>query len=153
MGRSAWSFNNKDMEATHYFRKPINGGLNVNRIKEIQKYENRYSQNWKTLKGKIENYVWTENPETSVYVGNMKGRGYLDYSGWVENGFELQINFDGQKMINSSTGDYSITTIPIPSGTQYVNIKLTGSYPSYFQNATNITTYPFSTRIYGIPKF
>jgi hypothetical protein len=152
MGRTAWSFKNTDLKPTVYFRETLKGnGINVNRIDHISKQAEKGTYTWRsTLDDKVYNYVYNEHPKQSVYVGNMKGRGYLDYSGWVPEGHQVSISFDNNlPAITLSSGNYTIpTTITIPSGTQYVNIHLYGSYPLYYQNSIVFSS-PFRSLIYG----
>lgn len=155
MGRTEWSFRNTDLEPTHYFCKTQkNTGINYHKISDIEKYRIKNMSNYASLKQEIDNYLYVEKDINKIYVGNMKGRGLLQYKGYVENGYSLIIKFDDQIVEYLPSSYYSEwMTLNIPSGTQYVYFSLEGNYPFYFNKASGWTTYPFIANILGIVNY
>lgn len=155
MGRTEWSFRNTDLEPTHFFCKTQkNTGINYHKISDIEKYRIKNMSNYASLKQKIDNYLYVEKDINKVYVGNMKGRGLLQYKGYVENGYSLIIKFDDQIVEYLPSSYYSEwMTLNIPSGTQYVYFSLEGNYPFYFNKASGWTTYPFIANILGVVNY
>jgi hypothetical protein len=161
MGRNAFSFNNSDKPATDYFTyKRFHskmGKENVYNITETLKNMEKYPESAHEAYKATRNITWANTEESSrrIYVGNMKGRGYLDYSGLVQDGCELQINFDGKNVLTLPSTDmvspYPTTRMIIPSGTRSIDINYMGT-PTIYGNPEEITHYPFYTIIYGISK-
>jgi len=154
MGRNAWSFNNTDKPAKYFFTE-IKNYPNVYRIDAWSKYMKSIAEkdlsNYQTVKSRLENWVGKGMQQKRIYVGEMKGRGFLDYSGYVELNCNLQISFDGNNVLNLSPGYYSSTRLIIPSGTQYIDIKLNGT--PYYYDFDNWPTVPFKSIIQGVWKF
>jgi hypothetical protein len=163
MGRNAFSFNNSDKPATYNFIEgdrrsnyDITGG-NLRSFKENSRVLARGDEWSYRREAELRNITWADyKPSRRIYVGNMKGRGYLDYSGFVQEGCELQIDFDGKNVLTLPpiTGDpkpYPTTRMIIPSGTKIIDINYIGT-PTIYGTPEFVTHYPFNTVIYGIPS-
>jgi RHS repeat-associated protein len=156
MGRTAWNFKNTDLNPNVYLRKTTSAGVNWNNKSYIDKISKTHPSNWTIdLRDDINNAVYptgtTEDGKVysslrDTWVGNMKGRGYMEMWGHIPDGCEVQISFDSNPVFNLSAGSYynNNFTMPIPSGTQYIHIEMTGTVPSYMNNVSRV---PFNTRI------
>jgi len=158
MGRNAWSLNNTDLPAKNYFAQgPTKNATALYDIEHtvMQDYAT-HQPNEKFIEKTTENWI-ISTPDNGygcpaakrICVIKMQGRGYLDYKGWVPEGHQVLINFDGKNVLTLSSGNYVTTnTIPIPSNTQYIDVFYTGNYPSDWHGV--ITNAPFRTLIRGI---
>jgi len=148
--RTAWSLKNTDKASTHWFTE--DGAIQIDHsskyLNRVYKKERGYRQG---VRAKYENWVHPDNPQRTIPVGYMQGSGDLNYSGWVTDGYNLNISFDGKNVLSLPPGSYPETTIPVPSGTQSIKIELT-PVPSLMPPGTEKTVAPFKSIINGIWK-
>jgi len=161
MGRKAWSFKNTDLKPnynwkgnTHYGERS-RGMVQTRNLSQIDRYSKALANNKTNIISDIENWICASSgqgypTENTIFTGNMVGRGEGVYSGWVPEGHQLHINFDGQNVLTLSPGNYPNTIINIPSSTTVIDMFYTGSYPSYMQGMSGITEAPFRFLIYGV---
>jgi RHS repeat-associated protein len=158
MGRSNWSFKNTDKSATHVWKGNTHYGgrsqgmIGPRETRPIERYEQAIQNEKYRVIRELENWITPTHPEcppkTTVFVGSMRGRGSGNYSGWVAEGFELHIDFDGQNILTLPHGNYPPTTITIPSETMIIDMYFTGEHPPF----PLPTQAPFKFLIYGVPE-
>ena len=162
MGRNAWSIKNTDLPATHIWEGNTHSGdraigmtatRNLRTISNYSKTLESTRESSFQLRQQQENWIYaTHNPKKqTIFTGNMEGRGDGFYSGYVPEGHQLHINFDGQNVLTLSPGNYSNTFINVPSPTIIIEMFYTGNYPSMYESIIPPEA-PFKFLIYGIPK-
>jgi hypothetical protein len=166
MGRSPFSFKNSDMPFTDCYSELGQNSLDyIERARAradfgkpsdfeyfygTKEQEYGYTNNNMGFDKKTRNLIDIQNNmERNIYIGNAKGRLQLDYYGWIEPGYNVNISFDGVNVLTlpGKYGNYGSTTVYVPSGTKYVNIQINGYG---FEGGT---TAPFFTIIRGVRRF
>ena len=163
MGRTPWSFRNTDLEPTYYLgyvkdthRVHFQQFNSINELKE--KFSNTGEGGWYRgddyLTGgvarNVENYVYRDRRELSLWVEKFIGAKEIMYGGWIDEGCSLMIYGDGIPLLETPLiggYNYTPTTITVPSYVNEIVIKIDGIplYPA-------LTTAVFKTYVFGYIK-
>ena len=160
MGRTPWSFRNTDLKPTHYLgyvkdthRVHFQQFNSINELKE--KFSNTGESRWYRgddyLTGgvarNVENYVYRDRRELSLWVEKFIGAKGIMYGGWIDDGCSLMIYGDGIPLLETSLiggQNYSQTIMTVPSYINEIVIKIDGT-PLYPASTVSV----FKTYVFG----
>ena len=160
MGRTPWSFRNTDLEPTCYLgyvkdthRVHFQQFNNINELKE--KFSNTGEGPWYRgddyLTGgvarNVENYVYRDKRELSLWVEKFIGAKEIMYGGWIDEGCSLMIYGDGVPLLEASLiggQNYPPTIMTVPSYVNEIVIKIDGT-PLYPASTVSV----FKTYVFG----
>ena len=161
MGRTPWSFRNTDLEPTHYYgyvkdsqKAQFQQYNNINKQKE--NYINTGEGGWYRgddyrtggVARNIENYVYRDRRELSLWVEKFIGAKEIMYGGWIDEGCSLMIYGDGVPLLETPLiggQSYSPSIMTVPSYIKEIVIKIDGT-PLYPTSTISV----FKTYIYGV---